>query len=333
MSISVSGRDIDARNELIMWLDDSSATLAQVGSKFHNLVILHRRGFRIPPAFCVSTNAFRYFLNFNDLTHRINQTLNGINFDNGEEISTRARRIRALIGSGQMPPTLAEAITKGLTALSPTSVSVRSSSTSEDLAEASFAGVYDSFLNVIGIKQVLQNIKACWASLFSERSLYYYFEQVKKGRLSAIDIAIAVIVQDMIHSQKSGICFTANPESLRNDEIVIEAAYGLGEGVVSGEIASDIYVVRKGTWQVISRKLSEKLAAVVPDKAGGVREIRMGEEANDLPVLSDEEVRELAEVSSKIESVFGSLQDIEWSKDRVRGFFILQSRPITTFYQ
>jgi pyruvate,water dikinase len=214
--------------------------------------------------------------------------------------------------------------------LKPTTVSVRSSSASEDLASASFAGIYDSFLNVNGLHEIVRRVKDCWASLFSERCLHYFAQQVKQNRIATPELSIAVIIQQLINSQKSGICFTSNPETSRLDQVVIQAAYGLGEGVVSGQIPSDVYLIEKTTEKIISQNIAEVHSAVVPRSSGGVREITIDEQSDPAPVLSQDETTELTRLSIDIEAVFNAPQDIEWAKDAKMGFFVLQSRPITT---
>ena len=321
--------DAHLGRRFISWItDDSNDALSEVGSKFRNLSILHKHGFLVPPAFCVHANAFALFLKENSLADKINQVLCALDFAKSEQIRESSAYIRTLIVNGEVPILLSELVEQALQELGTLSVSVRSSSSAEDLQLASFAGVYESYLNISGIQHVLQTAKACWASLFSERALFYHYRQVKEGLHPATVIGMAVIVQELIEAEKSGICFTANPESSRNDEIVVQAAYGLGEGAVSGEVASDVYIVTKSSLKVLKSTSAKTYTAVVSDPVGGVKTIHV--ESPHSSILTSEELSEVARVSSSIETVFGSPQDIEWCKDRVGTLFVLQSRPITT---
>jgi pyruvate,water dikinase len=313
--------------------DSGAEDLNTVGSKFRNLAILSRNDFAVPPAFCVGTNALTIFLTANAITEEIDSILMEIDFDETALVNDAARRIRNLIIGSGFPAQLTAQISESLAKLGAASVSVRSSSTAEDLGQASFAGVYESYLNVVGIERVLDKIKDCWASAFSPRALCYYQEQIRTGRIAEPVIAIGVIVQSMIRSEKSGICFTVNPATSRSDELVIQAAFGLGEGAVSGEVPSDVYVADKKTGAILTCTVAPSHAAIVPDQDGGVKRVGMAKEQSGKPVLNEDEIGEIRRTSTSIEALFGSPQDVEWAIDSQSRLYVLQSRPITTITQ
>jgi rifampicin phosphotransferase len=236
--------------------------------------------------------------------------------------------IRALFMNGQMPEAIAIAIVTGYQELSQGAawlpVAVRSSATAEDLPGLSFAGQQDTYLNIVGSDAVLDAVKRCWASLWTARAIGYR----ARNRIPPDQVALAVVVQALIASEVSGVLFTANPLTGRRDEIVIDASFGLGEAIVSGQVEPDHYAVDPQCWQITERKLGTKALAIVPRPDGGTEHITGGDSRQALP---DEQIVELARVARRVADHFGTPQDIEWAWAGGQ-LYLLQSRPITSLY-
>jgi pyruvate,water dikinase len=268
--------------------------VAVVGGKGANLGELSRiDGLRVPAGFCVTTHAFR-------------------------------RAVAA--GTVAVPDDVAAAIARAHARLGEHGAyAVRSSATAEDLPTASFAGQHDTFLNVVGEAAILEHVRRCWGSLFSERAVTY--------RLwSGVDqrgVSMAVVVQRMVFPQVSGILFTADPVTGNRNVASVEASFGLGEALVSGLVNPDVFEVRDG--EVVHRAIGAKRLAVHASPAGGTREEPIDAERQVEPALTDRQVVQLVELGRRIEAHFGEPQDIEWCLVD-DGFEIVQSRPITTLY-
>jgi len=205
----------------------------------------------------------------------------------------------------------------------PPFVAVRSSATAEDLAEASFAGQQDTYLNVKGKQDLLKNVKACFASLFTSRATYYR----NKNNFEHSKVSLAVVVQKMVDSEKSGVIFSRDP-SYNNDNITIESVWGLGEGIVSGQITPDRYILSRDL-EIKETKIAEKKIAITRDSAGGKKIATLKEEYSKGQVLKNYEIKKLAETAIKLEEHYGKPQDIEFAIDGDE-IFIVQTRPITT---
>ena len=205
-------------------------------------------------------------------------------------------------------------------------VAVRSSGTAEDLDDASFAGQQETFLFVIGNDDVVKYIKECWASLYNDRAIFYRREKHFDER----SISIAVVVQCMVNAQKAGVMFTSNPITNDYDTVVLEAAWGLGEAIVSGIVTPDNLWINKHTGEVTTEYISEKETMVVRlNERGGTKEVPVPEDQREAPVLTDEERNQLVDLANKIEAFYKKPEDIEWAI--VDGqVYLLQSRPITT---
>jgi pyruvate,water dikinase len=202
-------------------------------------------------------------------------------------------------------------------------VAVRSSACAEDGESASFAGQQETFLNVRGIDQVLERMVECWASFFSERAIFY---RQRKGSLA--DLRMAVVVQVQIGSEKSGVMFTTDPIRRRNDQMVIEAAFGLGEALVSGLITPDNYVARRDG-RLKKAHVGRQDHIVVRNTAGGTTTVDLDPETATTQVLDEDEIARLVAVGLRLETEFGSPQDVEWAIEG-NDLYVLQSRPITT---
>lgn len=314
----------------ILPLTSPSASLEQVGGKGANLAELARAGFPVPPAFLITTAAYTAFVETNGLATTILDLAGTIQPDDPVALDTVSAKIRALFEAGSMPDQVAREIRTAYCALPDSStqtlpVAVRSSATAEDLPGLSFAGQQDTYLNIAGEDAVLDAVKRCWGSLWTARAIGYR----ARNKIDPKDVALAVVVQTMIPSEVSGILFTANPLTGRRDEIVIDASYGLGEAIVSGQVEPDHYAVNPKTWQITARKLGAKALAILPRAGGGTDQV--SEQAADRQALSDEQILELAQLSERVAAHFGSPQDIEWAWANNK-LWLVQSRPITSLY-
>ncbi len=294
--------------------DVSADDLELAGGKGANLGELVRAGFDVPPGFVITTDAYRSFVGDNGLANRLADTVPG-----------DADALAEAFGAGTMDPALAGEITAAYAALGPdVAVAVRSSGTAEDLPDASFAGQQDTFLNVVGAPAVLDAVKACWASLWTERAISY---RSARG-LCTGSLAVAVVVQEMVPATAAGVMFTANPANGRPSETVITAAWGLGEAVVSGEVDTDTIVVDTDCGTVVSATVADKAVRTDPLPGGGTATAPTVGEVRLEPVLDAADALRLAGIGSAIEAHFGRPMDIEWSV-AAGDVKILQARPIT----
>jgi len=314
---------------LILPLTSSNATLARVGGKGANLAALTRAGFMVPPGFLVTTAAYQAFVVANDIAPQILSLARGVVPDDPVALDQTSEQIRALFEQGHMPHDVAEPIVAAYRALpggaeGAQPVAVRSSATAEDLPGLSFAGQQDTYLNIVGADALLDAVKRCWGSLWTARAIGYR----ARNNIAPDDVALAVVVQQLIPAEVAGVLFTANPLTGKRDEIVIDASYGLGEAIVSGQVEPDHYVVDPRSWQITGRKLGAKAFAIVPRAAGGTDQVTRG---GDQQALPDVQIIELAQVSRRVAAHFGSPQDIEWAWADGQ-LYLLQSRPITSLY-
>jgi len=321
----------------IVWLSEIGKNdIALAGGKGANLAELYNAGLPVPPAFVITANAFLTFLKKANIRNKILEIVNSIDIENTAELEAKAKEIQKIIVSAEMPQQLKEEIIENYLNLSatpenifaegePIFVAVRSSATTEDLSTASFAGQQETFLNIKGKEALLEAIKKCWASLFTARAIYY---RAKRG-FSHETSYIAVIVQKMINAEKSGVMFTINPITNNKDEIVIEAVFGLGEGVVSGSVEPDCYVINKKRLDLVQKKIGLKKLKFVRDKEGRTVKEELPEEEQKKVVLTNFELKSLANYGLQIEEHYKWPQDIEWAIENEK-IYIVQSRPVTT---
>jgi phosphoenolpyruvate synthase/pyruvate phosphate dikinase len=301
--------------------------VAVVGGKGALLGELSRiDGVRVPPGLCVTTGAFRRMLagapSIDDRLDRLSRVEPG----DRERIGALSAEVRRAIEDVAIPDDVAVAITRGLAGLGePVAYAVRSSATAEDLPTASFAGQHDSYLNVVGPGAVLEHVRRCWASLFSERAVTYRLRNGFDHR----EVQMAVVVQQLVVPQAAGILFTADPVTSSRKVASIEASFGLGEALVSGLVTADTFKVKDG--EVVARAVATKQRAIHPSPAGGTEVEVVVPTRQEQPALTDEQVVRLVQVGRQIEAHFGHPQDIEWclAED---DFWIVQSRPITTLF-
>ncbi|MCC6948451.1 MAG: phosphoenolpyruvate synthase [Bradyrhizobiaceae bacterium] len=320
----------------VLWFADIGlGDRLSVGGKGASLGELTRAGIRVPPGFVVPTSAFEVSLESLDASGEIRRTVAALNHDDVSSVAAAAEKIRARIRSAPLPGDLEAGIARAYGELcrgqADAPVAVRSSATSEDSEEASFAGLQDTYLWVRGERGVLDHVRQCWASLYNTESLTY---RLRLG-LPEENIAMAVVVQRMVPASASGVMFTRSPTTGDRSTIVIEACWGLGSCLVSGEVTPDRFIVSKVTGDISAKTISSKTLRHVPDPVrGGVRDEPVPDELQAAASVSDDIIAELVAVGKTIERHYGRPQDIEWAvSDDAPGtnIFILQSRPETVW--
>ncbi len=303
---------------VILAFDSRDATLDRAGGKGANLVRLVRAGFPVPVGFIIATSAYRAFVDANGLAKKIVRTL----ADNPGTLEVASVTIRQAFRAGDVPAELARDIAEAYAVLARQSrqdhapVAVRSSATAEDLPDLSFAGQQDTYLNIIGIDNVLRAVINCWSSLWTARAIEYR----ARNQVANSEVALAVVVQAMVPSQVSGVLFTANPLTGARDEMMIEATLGLGEALVSGQVDPDNYVVN------VTRKIIIAKSLGANSDADWVTQDRRVTQPQALP---DDRILQLAALGLRVADYFESPQDIEWAW-AAEQFWLLQARPITT---
>ena len=274
----------------------------------------------------VTAQAFRRFLVETGIEDAIFRKLERLDVDDNDALESVSREVQDLVLSAEIPDYIKEDIVDAYAQMGANEVvvAVRSSATAEDLPEASFAGQQETFLNVLGNDDLLDAVQRCWASLYGARAIYYRAKQGFDDR----GVNIAVVVQELIRSEKSGVMFTSHPVT-GEPLTIIEASWGLGEAVVSGSVSPDNYVFDLRSGRVVDRLIAEKEIMIVPEGDDGTKVVKLSSEKRTAPVLTDAEVARLATLGKIVEDHYGIPQDVEWAivGDEI---FILQSRPITT---
>ena len=307
------------------------ADVPYAGGKGANLGELTAAGLPVPDGFVVGAPTYATFVEETGLRARIEDRLRDLDVEDTAALEATAQDIRAMIETQAIPPAIRRSIAEAYAELGSGEghppVAVRSSATAEDTASASFAGMNETFLNERSESAVVDAVRRCWASLFGARTIYY---RAKRG-LDQAGMDIAVVVQRQLASTRAGVMFTVDPASGREDRLVIEGSFGLGEAVVSGSVSPDRYVVDKESLRILAREVRNKELVVegVPEAGGTVVREARADEA-EAPTLDDDEVRELAELGRRIEHHYGAPQDTEWAYDPDGRVWILQSRPVTT---
>ncbi len=307
-----------------------SGSLPFVGGKGANLGELTRAKLPVPGAFCVTTLAYQHLIEANSLLAPILATLEGLDYGDASEIEHRAVKIREMIIAADTPARVDRAIRDAYAELEASlgegvRVSVRSSATAEDLPGMSFAGQQDTYLNIHGADAVVEHVKRCWASLWTDRAISYRNRQGFRHE----DVLLAAVVQEMFPSEVAGVMFTANPISSNPREIFMNTSWGLGEAIVSGRVNPDQYIVDKDSLAIKDKEINEKRVMTVAQQDGqGSAEVDVPEGKRCVETLTDEKIKELSEIGKRIEEHYGFPQDIEWGYAQGR-FAILQSREIT----
>ncbi|MEX1103377.1 MAG: phosphoenolpyruvate synthase, partial [Dehalococcoidia bacterium] len=316
----------------VVWFSEvGKEDLGLVGGKGANLGELTRAGIPVPPGFVVTADTYFRFLRLNGLEPLIQKDLFGLDVHDSRTLNDRAERIRARFMEAPMPGHIAEEIREAYRELGEGAVAVRSSATAEDLPEASFAGQQSTYLNVAGADNVVRAVQACWASLFEGRAIFYREE----AGYDHIKVGLAVPVQRMVQSEKSGVMFTVEPVTSDASKITIEAVYGLGEGFVSGEISPDLYMVQKESLQVLETTVTPQHRMFArSESSNGAHEGANSWQPVEEPLataskLTTAEIRELARIGRNVEEHYGTHQDIEWAYEGGK-FYLTQARPVTT---
>lgn len=302
-----------------------------VGGKGGSLGELTRAGIPVPPGFVVRTSAFERFLAAVEKHEPIRAKVEALSSHELEKINDVSKQLRERIEDTPLPDEINSEILAALAELcgrdNNPPLAVRSSATTEDAADASFAGLQDTYLWVIGGEAVLQKIRSCWASLYSVPSIAYR----RKHGLPEEGVAMAVVVQGMVNARKAGVMFTRSPQTGDRSVVTIEGAWGLGSSVVSGEVTPDRFVIAKITGEISVRDISDKHVQHLPSPSGGVGEFETPEDLRRTPCLDDAEIFQLRDIARAVERHYGRPQDIEWAIDQSGKTLLLQSRPETVW--
>jgi pyruvate,water dikinase len=328
----------------VKWLSElSKKSIKVAGGKGANLAEMYNSKFPVPPAFIVTAQAYKYFIENSGLKQKIHDRLAKINIDNAKELREKAKEIQNLIKEVEIPSDLRKEIiecydilgaenvkdaTEGALAIlksakEPVFVAVRSSATTEDLADASFAGQQETFLNIKGNNDVINAVRDVWASLFTARAIYY---RQKKGFPHEKSL-IAVIVQKMVNSDKSGVVFTKDPVK-GTENVIVEAIFGLGEGIVSGKVLPDQYIVSRDL-EILDKKTANKKTAIIRRGSGENQTVKLTENKSKQQVLTTGQIKEIANQGIRLEEHYDKPQDIEFAIENDE-LYIVQTRPITT---
>lgn len=296
------------------------------GGKGASLGEMRRARIPVPEGFVVSSKSFEEFMKENKLNTKIDKILDSVDTRNINTVKKASDKIQKLILDRSIPEQIENRVLKEFKLLKTEFVAVRSSATSEDSADAAWAGQLDSFLNTTE-KTLIENIKKCWASLFTPRAIFYRFEK----KIHEKKISVAVVIQKMINSEESGVSFSVHPVTKDPNHLIIEAGFGLGEAIVSGRITPDNYVVDKEHLDIIDISVNEQSRGLFKTKNGANKWIELGERGKE-QVLTEKEIIKLSKLIVKIENHYKFPVDVEWAKENGE-FYILQSRPITTLNQ
>ncbi len=297
-----------------------------VGGKGANLGEMINSGLPVPGGFVLLTASYRRFVEANGLEQIINILLQGADQDGPQGLEEAALKIQGYFEEAAVPDDILEAIGRAYESIGNVEVAVRSSATAEDLPGTSFAGQYNTYLNVRGIDELSRTVKHCWASLWNYRALSYRVKQ----NIGHGDLAHGVVVQKMINAEKSGILFTANPVNGRRDQMLLSSSWGLGEAIVGGEVTPDQWIMDKEKNAILEERAAKKEVMTVR-KENGVEFVAVAPGMQEQVTLNRDEVLHLLDLGHKVERYFGSPQDIEWAYQDGK-YFLVQTRPITSLY-
>lgn len=313
----------------VVWFSEvDKEDVATVGGKGANLGEMTRAGFPVPPGFIVTANAYYDYLRENNLHVKIKHLISTVNFDNDKSLHQVSVHIKKIIREGTISPNLRKDILGYYQKISgtfnETLVAVRSSATAEDLKTASFAGAQETFLNVKGDAVLLDKIKQGWASLYDPRAIFYRHQQ----KYDNVNVGIALVVEKMVESEKSGVMFTLDPVTNDKTKIVIEAIYGLGELIVQGEVNPDHYEVNKESLSITSKKINFQ-QFYQTKKGTQNKDIKLSKDKGSKQKITDREIEVIAGLGKKIEKHYYFPQDIEWAIEKGKAY-IVQTRSVTT---
>ncbi len=316
----------------VVWVNDiGKDDVELVGGKGANLGEMTGIGLPVPPAFVVSAQAFREYIEETNIAEDIWSLLDDLDVDANKELHDASDKVQDLILSTPLPEDLRESILEAYQGLGKSSdtdgdplVAVRSSATAEDLPEASFAGQQDTYLNVRGGDALLKHVRRCWASLYTPRAIFYRVKHDFDHR----KVSIAVVIQLMADAEKAGVLFSKHPTTGEHDTI-IEAAWGLGEGVVSGSVSPDNYVL-DAEGEVVQVNITDKATMHIRGEEDKTVVEPVPADKRNARVMTDEELQHLQRIGNTIEDHYGAPQDMEWCFDTDGNLYVLQTRPITT---
>lgn len=315
----------------VAWFNEiSKKSLGVAGGKGANLGEMVGASLPVPNGFVITAQAYAEFLDKKRIRSKIEKILEKVDVNDTKVLEKASEKIRKLIEAESVPPEIEKDILKAYKKLSNSggAVAVRSSATAEDLPEASFAGQQDTFLNIFGGNELIKSVKQCWSSLFTPRAIFYR----ESHNIEHSKVLIAVVVQLMVNAKKAGVMFTVHPTSGERERIVIEGAWGLGEGVVSGKVTPDYYVVDKNNGKIIEKMIAKKETMIVREEKGKTKEVKTPAELLEKQVLTDDEIARIAELGKRVEKHYNFPQDIEWAVADGK-VFLLQSRPMTALYE
>jgi len=324
----------------VAWFKDlNKDSIPIAGGKGANLGEMFNLSLPVPGGFCVTAQTYKLFLERTLLKPRMEALLKGLNVEDTDTLQNIADQIQKLIIATKIPEDIAEEIKDNYELLSASKmkatnlvdaeevfVAVRSSATAEDLPSASFAGQQATFLNVKGKESVVEAVRACWASLFTARAIYYR----EKHQFDHMKVLISAVVQKMVNADQSGIMFTINPSDNVSSEIVIEAIYGLGELIVGGEVNPDMFRVDKNSREIIKMEIRKKEWGLFRNAKGMNEKRLIPTNLQARQCITDAQVKELARLGKRLEEHYGLPQDIEWAIEKGQ-VLIVQTRAVTTF--
>jgi len=298
--------------------------VAEAGGKGASLGEMTGAGIPVPPGCVILATAFSRFLEETDLTQEVQAMVDKVNYKDVNSVDGASAEIRALILKAKMPKDLQRDIVADFKKMKAKFVAVRSSATAEDSSSASWAGELETYLNTTE-KTLLLNVKKCWSSLFTPRAIFYRHEK----KLLKTKVSVAVVIQEMVDSEISGIAFTVHPVTRDKNQMIIEAGYGLGEAIVSGSITPDAYVLDKRDYSLIDVNIANQERQIKKGAGGGTRWVPVASALREKQKLTGRQIVELAKICRGIEQHYKFPCDIEWAYKQGK-FYITQSRPITT---
>ncbi|CAO3671018.1 unnamed protein product [Umbelopsis ramanniana] len=305
----------------------NKASLPLVGGKGANLGEMLSVGFPVPNGMCISTVAYEIFVANSAKMDDFFRELQQVKVNEVTQVQELGKRIRDHLETEPIPDDIQKAIREGWSSIGEDKAyAVRSSATAEDLPSASFAGQQDTYLNIRGFDSILDAVRRCWASLFTDRAIIYR----ARNQFEHKDVLLSVVIQEMVIPEVSGIMFTADPVSGHRKMMTIDASYGLGEALVSGLVTADMYQVRDE--KIVTKNIGSKKLAIYSLPEGGTVTKDLSEEQQNAQALSDDMILQLAAMGKRIEDHYGCEQDIEWCVTAEKEIYVVQSRPITTLF-
>lgn len=301
----------------------SKKDILMAGGKGASLGEITQAGILVPPGFVVLASAFERFLEETDINVEVNAIWGRINIKDTENIEENSEIIRRVILKEKFPEKLGKEVLATFDKMGAKYVAVRSSATAEDSKIDAWAGQLESYLYVTR-ENLLEYIQKCWASLYTPRALFYRIERKLKRK----QVSVAVVIQKMVNSEVSGVCFTIHPVTQDKDQMVIEACWGLGEALVQGIITPDSYVIEKSTLNLVDINVNSQEKEITKAEKG-TKTVAVLKNKQEKQKLSEKQIKELAKICLQIEKHYQSPQDIEWALEKEK-FYIVQSRPITT---